>query len=164
MGQFAARLGDLVAHPLPPILTGGPCSPNVWIGSQPAWLGIPRAALAALMETVSDAEKKIHDAELKTEAAMGTPTQGAAETDEEKTRLDQTKRVAEAIAALAASGISIHGCTSLLPTPAPGIVTTGSMTVQINGLSACRSGDTIFEGIHSPNAITGGCPTVWIGG
>lgn len=164
MGQPAARIGDLVAHPLPPALTGGPCSPNVLIGSQPAWLGIPQAALAALMKTVDDAEKKVHAAELKTKAATGTPAQGAAEMDEEKTKLDQTKRVAEAITALAASGISIHSCTSLLPTPAPGIVTTGSMTVQINGLSACRSGDTIFEGLHLPNAITGGCPTVLIGG
>ncbi len=35
--KLAARVGDLVAHPTPPVLTGGTGSPDVIIGGQPAW-------------------------------------------------------------------------------------------------------------------------------
>jgi uncharacterized Zn-binding protein involved in type VI secretion len=38
------------------------------------------------------------------------------------------------------------------------------MTVSINGLPACRMGDTIVEAVGPPNKITMGCPTVFIGG
>ncbi|MBD1867175.1 PAAR domain-containing protein [Leptolyngbya sp. FACHB-671] len=164
MNQFAARLGDAVAHPLPPVLTGGPCSPSVFIGNQPAWLGVPKAALAALMNTVKDAQEEIYKAELATQAVKGTLAEPDAKFNEGRTKIEQTARVTNAIAALATSGVSTHACASLLPTPAPGVVVTGSNTVLINGLPACRAGDTIFEGLHAPNAITQGYPTVVIGG
>jgi uncharacterized Zn-binding protein involved in type VI secretion len=164
MNQFAARITDPVAHPLPPVLTGGPVSANVLIEALPAWRGMSAADLAALMQTVKQAQTSIDKAKLATTAAKGTPGEGVAKANEEKTILDETKRVADAIAGLAAKGVSIHACASLLPTPAPGVVITGSQTVLINGLPACRMGDTIFEGIHVPNAIAAGCPTVIIGG
>jgi len=164
MSQFAARITDPVTHPLPPILTGGPISTNVLIGSLQSWRGISAADLAALMQTVKEAQDSIDKAKLVTTAATGTPGEGVAKTNEEKTILDETKRVTDAIAGLAAKGVSIHACASLLPTPAPGVVITGSQTVLINGLPACRMGDTIFEGIHAPNAIAAGCLTVIIGG
>ena len=42
----AARVGDPVAHPAPPVLGPGPGSVNVLIGNQPAWRGMPLAAAA----------------------------------------------------------------------------------------------------------------------
>lgn len=36
-GRPAARVGDLVAHPIPPVLTPGPGSPDTLIGFRPAW-------------------------------------------------------------------------------------------------------------------------------
>lgn len=163
MSKPAARLGDPVAH-IPPVLTGGPCSPNVWIGSQPAWLGADPAQIAALMKTVEQAKEEIAKAGRERELVKGTVAEGAAITHEAKTIVEQTKKVAETIANLAASGVSIHACAALLPTPASGIVITGSLTVKINSLAACRSLDVLFEGLHTPNSITGGCPTVLIGG
>jgi uncharacterized Zn-binding protein involved in type VI secretion len=164
MGQSAARLGDPVAHLLPPVLTGGPVSVNVLIGSQPTWRGADPAQIAALMETVNQAKVAIEKAHAATVAASGTPAAGAAAANETKTTVEQTKKVVDEIANLAASGVSIHACAALLPTPSTGIVTTGSRTVQINGLPACRSQDVLFEGLHAPNAIMGGCSTVLIGG
>lgn len=52
-----------------------------------------------------------------------------------------------------------------IPPPAPhgtGVVTMGSTTVFINGLSAARQGDTITES-GPPNVIIFGEPTVLIG-
>ena len=164
MNRFAARLGDPVAHLLTPVLTGAPCSLDVLIGNQPAWLGADPAQIAALMKTVEQAKIAIVKAEKATEAATGTTAEGAAKANEEKTKIEQTKNVVDAISNLAASGISIHACAALLPTPAAGTVTSGSLTVKINGLPACRSGDVLFEGLHAANAITSGCPTVLIGG
>lgn len=37
MGKPIARMGDRVAHPTGHVLNGGPASPNVFIGGQPAW-------------------------------------------------------------------------------------------------------------------------------
>ncbi|NJK54202.1 MAG: hypothetical protein HC936_18050 [Leptolyngbyaceae cyanobacterium SU_3_3] len=115
------------------------------------------------MKTVEDAKIAIAKAEKATELAPA-PAKTAAKANEEKTKIEQTKKVVDAIANLATSGVSIHACAALLPTSAAGIVTTGSLTVKINGLPACRSGDVLFEGLHLPNAITKGCPTVVIGG
>lgn len=100
MGRPAARITDGVAHPLPPVLTGGPGSPNVLIGGLPAWRG----------------------------------------------RVD------------------IHQCVTPAPIHDPGVVIDGSSTVLINGLPACRMGDTIIEASGAANKIVGGCPTVEIGG
>jgi len=49
MGRAAARVTDAVAHPLPPVLTGGPGSPNVLIGNLRAWRGIPSASAGAIV-------------------------------------------------------------------------------------------------------------------
>lgn len=40
---------------------------------------------------------------------------------------------------------------------------TGSPTVLINNLPACRQGDKILEALGPPNIISFGCPTVIIG-
>jgi uncharacterized Zn-binding protein involved in type VI secretion len=40
MGRPAARINDPVAHPIPPLLSPGPGSPNVLIGGMPAWRGL----------------------------------------------------------------------------------------------------------------------------
>jgi uncharacterized Zn-binding protein involved in type VI secretion len=56
-------------------------------------------------------------------------------------------------------------CATPLPIPphGPGVVITGSMTVLINNLPACRQGDTILEAVGPPNSIAMGFPTVIIG-
>ena len=48
MSRPAATITDAVAHPLPPVLTGGPGSPNLLIGNLPAWRGIPLASAGAI--------------------------------------------------------------------------------------------------------------------
>lgn len=77
-----------------------------------------------------------------------------------------------ALAAAAASVFSaIAGCTDThicpvpcpIPPHGPGMVTTGSATVMINGLSAARAGDQVFEACGGPDPIATGCPTVMIG-
>ena len=45
----------------------------------------------------------------------------------------------------------------------PGVVIDGSATVFINGLPACRQGDTVIEALGPPNKIAMGMPTVQIG-
>ena len=65
----------------------------------------------------------------------------------------------------AAGGADIHVCATPLPLPphGPGVVVDGSPTVLINGLPACRQGDTIIEAVGPPNKIAMGLPTVIIG-
>lgn len=69
-------------------------------------------------------------------------------------------------AAAAASGADKHMCTTPFPVPphGVGVVITGSATVMIDNLPACRMGDTILEAIGPPNKIAMGCQTVTIGG
>ena len=66
----------------------------------------------------------------------------------------------------ASGGADIHICATPLPLPphGPGVVIDGSQTVLINGLPACRMGDTIIEAVGPPNKIVMGLPTVLIGG
>ncbi|MFD0937748.1 PAAR domain-containing protein, partial [Methylobacterium trifolii] len=66
----------------------------------------------------------------------------------------------------AAGGADIHVCATPLPIPphGPGVVVTGSLTVLINNLAACRASDTIVEAVGPPNVIVMGLPTVIIGG
>ncbi|MEI2782270.1 MAG: hypothetical protein V9H25_13835 [Candidatus Competibacter sp.] len=52
MGKPAVRITDPVQHILPPILTGGPVSPNVLIGGLPASLGGLIASLAARRQSI----------------------------------------------------------------------------------------------------------------
>ncbi|MBR8840240.1 MAG: hypothetical protein DSM106950_41190 [Stigonema ocellatum SAG 48.90 = DSM 106950] len=60
MGKPAARITDKVAHSLPPVLTGGPGSLNVLIGSLPAWRGVPTGVVAGLQ-----AGKQVADAAIQ---------------------------------------------------------------------------------------------------
>lgn len=162
MGKPAARITDPVVHPLPPVLTGGPGSPTVFIGGLPAWRGMPAAAVADLMNAVKESVKNIAKADAA--AASGNPV---AQANAVKTKVDEAKKMAEKIASMAAQGVDIHACATPLLPPlphGPGVVISGSVTVLINGLPACRMGDTIQEAIGPPNKIVSGCPTVQIGG
>ena len=161
----AARITDNVLHPLPPVLTPGPGSPNVLIGFLPAWRGIPAAAAAALQaaKAVSDAAIKV--AEAATVAAAGTPGAPAAYAAEQTAKTTALASLSSAITA--AAGMSdIHLCTTPSPVPphGPGVVIDGSQTVQINMMNACRLGDTIIEPLGPPNKIMKGEFTVIIGG
>lgn len=165
MGRQAARITDPVAHPLPPVLTGGPGSPNVWIGSLPAWRGVPTAVATALQSAKKISDAAIETAEKATLAAAGTPGVAAAKTAEETTKATAATTMGNSIFS-SAGGADIHSCTTPLPLPphGPGIVIDGSQTVLINNLPACRQGDTILEAVGPLNKITKGDVTVLIGG
>ena len=154
MGRPAARVGDPVTIPVPPVLTATG-SLNVVIGKFPAWRGASPEAVAKLMEVQKQAQIAIAKAEAATAAAAGTPASGAAKANEEKTKLEQKKNMADAIASLAAV-TDVHA--------GRGVVKDGSLTVLINGLPACRQGDIVLEGLSITDPITGGFPTVLIGG
>ncbi len=161
----AARITDNVVHPLPPILTPGPGSMNVMIGFLPAWRGMPLAAVAAVQAAKSVADTAIQTAMAATVAAAGTPGAPAAKTAEELAKSTAAASMASTIAA-ASGGADIHACVTPFPIPphGPGVVITGSATVMINNLPACRMGDTILEPIGPPNTIAKGEMTVIIGG
>jgi uncharacterized Zn-binding protein involved in type VI secretion len=161
----AARLTDPVAHPIPPVLTGGPGSPNVIIGFLPAWRGVPAAAAQALQTAKNASDQLIQTAEAATLAAAGTPGAPAAKAAEETTKATCAASMGAAITAAAAAA-DVHICGTPLPIPpnGPGVVIDGSQTVVINFLPACRQGDTVLEAVGPPNKITMGAPTVLIGG
>ncbi|MEG4446297.1 PAAR domain-containing protein [Microcoleus sp. AT9_B5] len=165
MGRPAARITDPVAHPLPPVLTGGPGSPNVWIGNLPAWRGIPLASAGAILSAKRISDIGIKAAEAATLAAAGTPGLPAAKTAEETTKATAAASMSSTIVSRA-GGADIHNCATPLPLPlhGPGVVIGGSLTVLINGLPASRLGDTIVEALGPPNKILAGCATVLIGG
>lgn len=160
----AARITDPVVHPLPPMLTPSPGSPNVMIGFLPAWRGVPAAAAAALQGPKQAADIAIQTAEAATLAAAGTPGAPAAYAAEQATKASCLAAMSSAIMS-AAGGADIHACTTPLPVPphGPGVVIDGSQTVLINNLPACRQGDTILEAAGPPNKIAMGCTTVLIG-
>lgn len=149
-GRPAARLGDPTAHGSP--LSPGLGSPNVLIGKKPAWRGLPTASIRQLAQSAKNAA----------EAAMKVPTA----TNE----AERAKYISD-IAQEASSMVQIMGSTDQHACPVTkgpvadgtGVVIDGSLTVLINGLPACRVGDTIQE-ITSVNKITVGEPTVLIGG
>ena len=161
---FAARLGDPVAHPLPPVLTGGPGSPNVLIGFKPAWRGVLAAVANALQAAKKVSDAAIQTAEAATAAAAGSPGLPAAKAAEETTKATAASSMGSLITGSAA-GADIHTCATPLPVPphGPGVVINGSQTVTINFLPACRKGDTVLEAVGPPNTITMGEPTVLIG-
>jgi uncharacterized Zn-binding protein involved in type VI secretion len=165
MSKFAARITDAVAHPLPPVLTGGPCSSNVIIGGLPAWRGVPAAAATAIQAAKQTSDTAIKVAETATLAAAGTPGLPAAKAAEETTKATAAATMSTTITS-SAGGADIHNCATPLPLPphGPGVVIDASKTVLINGLPAARMGDTIVEAVGPPNKIVGGCPTVVIGG
>lgn len=161
----AARITDTVAHPLPPIITGGPTAITVIIGFLPAWRGVNPAVAAAMQaaKAVSDAAIKV--AEAATLAAAGTPAAPAAKVAEETAKAAAAAAMGSAISS-AAGGSDIHVCATPLPIPphGPGIVITPSATVMVANFPAARMGDTILEAVGPPNTITKGEPTVMIGG
>lgn len=164
-GRFAARITDPTIHPAPPALSPGPGSPNVLIGSLPAWRGVTAAAAAAIQAAKQVSDTTIRVAEAATLAAAGTPGLPAAKAAEELVKSTAAASMGSMISG-AAGGADIHVCATPLPIPphGPGVVVDGSATVLINNLSACRMGDTIVEAIGPPNKIAMGLPTVLIGG
>ena len=163
----AARLTDAVAHPLPPVLTGGPPSVNVIIGFLPAWLGLPLAAVAALQAAKTASDIAIQAADAAATAAAGTPGGPAAKAAAETLKAANAAALGSMFSGVAGgSGTSMHACVTPLPIPphGPGVDITGSATVLINNLPACRQGDTVLEPLGPPNTISMGCVTVIIGG
>lgn len=154
----------MVAHPLPPVLGVGPGSPTVLIGKKPAWRGMPLAAAGALMSAKATSDATIKTAEAATLAAAGTPGAPAALAAEQAAKAAAATAMSSAVTA-AAGGADIHTCATPLPIPphGPGLVIDGSATVLINGLPACRVGDTVLEALGPPNKITTGEFTVIIG-
>jgi uncharacterized Zn-binding protein involved in type VI secretion len=165
MSKPAARITDAVAHPLPPVLTGGPGSLNVLIGNLPAWRGIPLASAAAILAAKAVSETAIKAAEVATKAAAATPALPAAKIAEQAAKAAAAATMSTTIVS-SAGGADIHNCATPLPVPphGPGVVINGSRTVLINGLPACRLGDRIVEAVGPPNKILAGCATVLIGG
>ena len=111
------------------------------------------------------ADASVQAAETATKAAAGTPGAPAAYAAEQALKASVAASLGSAITA-AAGGADIHLCTTPSPVPphGPGVVISGSSTVSINGLPACRQGDTILEPLGPMNKIAMGCPTVNIGG
>jgi uncharacterized Zn-binding protein involved in type VI secretion len=160
----AARITDNVIHPLPPVLTPGPGSPNVLIGFLPAWRGVPAASAAALQAAKQVSDAVIQVAQAATLAAAG-PAMPAAKAAEEATKATCAAQMSSTVSS-AAGGADIHVCATPLPIPphGPGVVIDGSATVLINNLPACRLGDTVLEALGPPNKIAKGEMTVIIGG
>jgi uncharacterized Zn-binding protein involved in type VI secretion len=141
----------------------GPGSFNVLIGSIPAWRGVPAAFAAALQAAKATSDAAIQAAEAATLAAAGTPGAVAAKTAEEAVKATAAATMGSMITG-GAGGADIHTCTTPLP-PAhgAGVVVDGSPTVLINGLPACRQGDTVVEALGPPNKIVLAFQTVLIG-
>ncbi len=164
MGKPAARVTDMVLHPLPPVLGPGPGSFNVLIGYMPAWRGVPAAVAAAIQAAKEVSDAAIDVAEKATVAAAGTPGLPAAKTAEELAKTTAAATMGSMITG--AAGMSdIHLCATPLPLPphGPGVVVDGSMTVLVNGLPLARSGDTIVEAVGPPNKIVMGMMSVLVG-
>ena len=159
----AARINDPTAHGNP--LNPGPGSPDVKIGSLPAWRGVPAAAAAALQSAKATSDATIKAAEAATLAAAGTPGAPAAKAAEETAKATAAASMGSTITS-SAGGADIHICPIPLPIPphGPGVVIDGSKTVLINSLPACRQGDTVMEAVGPPDKIAMGLPTVTIGG
>jgi uncharacterized Zn-binding protein involved in type VI secretion len=62
----AADLGDPVSHPPPPVLTGGPGSPDGTIGFKPAWRGVLASLAAGLQIAKQGVDHAIQTAEAAT--------------------------------------------------------------------------------------------------
>ncbi len=116
MSRPAARITDAVAHPLPPVLTGGPGRPNVLIGNLPAWRGIPLASAGAIQSAKAVSETGIKTAEAATIAAAGTPGLPAAKMAEETTKATAALSMSSTIVSRA-GGADIHNCATPLPLP-----------------------------------------------
>jgi hypothetical protein len=163
----AARILDPVLHVIPGMLMPGPGALTVLIGMKPAWRGIPMAAAAGLQAAKAASDVRVVAYQAATIAAAGTPGLPAAKVAEEVGKAAEAAAMSAAITG-AAGGADIHACVHMAPVPlppphGPGVVITGSPTVLINGLPACRAGDTILEAFGPPDMIVMGEPTVIIG-
>ena len=109
----AARITDAVAHPLPPVLTGGPTAITVFIGMLPAWRGVGGGVAAAITAGNEAATKAITIAETATKAAVGpaAPIALAAEQTLKGTLLASMSSM------ISASGTDIHACATPSPVP-----------------------------------------------
>ncbi len=163
-GKPAARVSDSISHPAPPMLGPGPGSLTVLIEGLPAWRGVPAATAGALQAAKQISDATIKAAEAATAAAIG-PALPAAKAAEEATKAAAAAQMGGMISSMA-GGADIHSCLTPLPIPphGPGVVIDGSTTVQVNGLPACRMGDTVLEAVGPPNKIVVGATTVLIGG
>ncbi len=159
-GRPAARVGDMTAHGSP--LSVGPGSMNVMIGKKPAWRGISAAQAALLAQTFAKGMEDIAKAQAKATAAAGTPAAPAATANLAKTITEAAQNMAKLMASFTAD---IHTCpvVKVVVPDGAGVVIDGSQTVLINGLAACRMGDTIQE-TTSVNKIVAGEFTVLVGG
>ena len=160
----AARLTDMVMHPLPGILVPGPGSPTVIIGYLPAWRAVPTGAGAGLQAANQAATTIIKAAEATTAAAVG-PAIPAAYAAEQATKAAQLLAMTATVMS-AAAGADIYSCLVPLPVPVhgPGVVIDGSATVMTNFLPQSRLGDTVIEAVGPPDKIVKGEPTVIVGG
>ncbi len=164
-GRPAARVKDPISHSPPPTLTGTG-SPNVFIGKQPAWRGIPATQVSALQAAKKAADSAVQAAEAATIAALGTPGLPAAKASEEAVKTSTGAAMSASVMAAAAGGGDIHTCSMpLVPvTHGPGVVINGSTTVFINRLPAARADDTVVEALGPPHQIVAGEASVLIGG
>ncbi|MEH2452240.1 PAAR domain-containing protein [Nostoc sp.] len=169
-GKPAARLGDTVQHPMPPVLTRGPGSQNVYIGGKPAWRGLPAMQAQIIKDAKQAGDKVVKAAEKATDKATPPPVKVIAYAAEQGEKGGIESSIGGLITSTAASAappaiVDIHACVtpSRVVPHGPGVVIDGSNTVLINGLPACFVGNTILEPLGEPNKITGGCQTVLIG-
>ncbi|WP_076348097.1 hypothetical protein [Paludisphaera borealis] len=114
----AARVGDPVAHPLPPVLGPGPGSVNVLIGNQPAWRGMPLAAAAGLMSAKAASDVTVATAVAASTAAAGTPGAPAAIAAETAAKQAATASMTSAMSG-AGAGADTHMCATPFPPPSP---------------------------------------------
>ncbi len=168
LGKPAARVGDFVSHPIPPVLVGKG-SPNVYIGGRRAWRAIPRNKVSNLKKQKKNWEQSLNAANKAFDAAPEPVSKAAALTAAIGVK---TAAIAAMSAQInkSAKGADVHFCATPLPPKPPlppvhgsGVVINGSTKVLINGKPAARMGDTILEAIGSPNKIITGCFTVLIG-
>lgn len=164
-GKPAAHLGATVAHPLPPVLTGGPTAITVFVGGPPAWRAISPAAVAGLQSAKQIADTAIRVAENAAVLAAPTPGGPAARLAAEAAKGVAAVAMGGAIAGAAAAGGDVHVCTTPWPVPphGPAVDIQGSPTVLCVGARLARQGDQLLEAIGPTNTITGGCMTVLVG-
>jgi len=163
-GKPAAHLGASVAHPLPPVLTGGPTALTVLVGGPPAWRAISPAAVAGLQASKQTADAAIRIAENAAVLAAPTPGGPAARAAAEVAKGVAAAAMSSAISG-AAAGSDIHACVTPWPTVPHGAAVDiqGSPTVLCRGNRLARQGDKLLEAIGPTNTITGGCATVLVG-
>jgi uncharacterized Zn-binding protein involved in type VI secretion len=150
----------LILSPHTPAVLTGEGSPNVFIGGQPAWRGIGGAQGAQYQQNATNASNLVKDAKTSNQLT-GVPDKATLDQIQQK-QLDSMEAQIKNLPA----GVDIHTCELTEPPPiphGPGVITDGSKTVMINGMPACRMGDTVTEAIGGPNKVTKGCPTVFIG-